>query len=246
MPSGRWTLHAQRISPVQNYSDQELNLGSSRTGSDSWECHASRSSTVLYRSSLALRIALFNRRGSLPYATLLASTVDVRIPVSRLELCLQLQKAHLAKKAKGDTGEVMSALLQFSNVRYAVIQLSSAKGSPERLVLAYPNEETLRSLIADTCIVGLGFSSRDEAACDAGAAVTQGATPRQADGVAGSHAEEKLVHHLRERLAHRMKFLPIRRLARPIVQLGIAAAIFIFHSKNIVSATVRAVLAGSV
>jgi hypothetical protein len=137
----------------------------------------------------------------------------------------------------------MSALLQFSNVRYAVIRLSSAKGSPERLVLAYPNEETLRGLIADTSIVGLGFSSRDEAAC---AAVTKGTTPWQADGVAGSHAEERLVHRLREQLAHRMKFSPIRRLATTIVQLGTAAAIFIFYSKNIVSATVRAVLAGSV
>jgi hypothetical protein len=83
----------------------------------------------------------------------------------------------------------MSALLQFSNVRHAVIRQSSAKGSPERLVLAYPNEETLRGLIADTSIVGLGFSSRDEAAFATGAAWTKGATPCQADGVAGSHAE---------------------------------------------------------
>ena len=140
----------------------------------------------------------------------------------------------------------MSALLQSSNVRYAVIGLSSTKGSPERLVLAYPNEETLRSLIANTSIVGLGFSSRDEAVCAAEAAVTKGATPCQADGVAGSHAEERLVHHLREQLAHRMNFLPIRRLATTVVQLGIAAATFILYSKNIVSATVRAVLAGSV
>jgi hypothetical protein len=140
----------------------------------------------------------------------------------------------------------MSSLLQSSNVRYAVIQLSSAKGSPERLVLAYPNEETLRGLIADTSIVGLSFSSRDKAACAAGAAVSKGVTPCQADGVAGPHAEERLVRRLREQPAHRMKFSPIRRLARTIVQLGIAAAIFIFYSKNIVSATVRAVLAGSV
>ena len=140
----------------------------------------------------------------------------------------------------------MSALLQSSNVRYALIQLSSVKGSPERLVLAYPNEETLRDLIADTSIVGLSFSSREEAACAAGAAVTKGATPCQAHGVAGTHADERLVHRLREQLAHRMKFSPIRRLATTVVQLGIAAGIFIFYSKNIVSATVRAVLAGSV
>jgi len=140
----------------------------------------------------------------------------------------------------------MTALIQFSHVRYAVIWRSSAKGSPERVVLAYSNEEALRGLIADTSIVSLGFSSRDEAACAAGAAVTKGTTPWQADGVAGSHAEERLVHRLREQLAHRMKFSPIRRLATTIVQLGTAAAIFIFYSKNIVSATVRAVLAGSV
>lgn len=140
----------------------------------------------------------------------------------------------------------MSAFLQLSNVRYAVIRLSSAKDSPEQLVLAYPNEETLRGLIADTSIVGLGFSSRDEAACAAVADVTKGATPCLADEVAGSHAEERLVHQLRKQLAHRMKFSPIGRLATTIVQLGIAAAIFIFYSKNIVSAIVRAVLAGSV
>ena len=141
----------------------------------------------------------------------------------------------------------MSALLQFSNVRYAVIQVSSAKDSPERLVLAYPNEETLRGLIADASIVGLGFSSRDEAAYAVGAAVTKWAAPCQADGgSAGSHAEERLVHRLREQLAHRMKSSAIRRFSTTIVQLGIAGAIFIFYSKNIVSATVRAVLAGSV
>jgi hypothetical protein len=148
-------------------------------------------------------------------------------------------------KEQVTSSEVMSALLQSSNVRYAVIRLSSAKGSHERLVLAYPNEETLRGLIADTSIVGLGFSSRDEA-CAAGAAVTKGATPCQADEVAGSYAEERLVQRVRDQLAHRMKFSPIRRLATTIVQLGTAAAIFIFYSKNIVSAAVRAALAGSV
>lgn len=156
-------------------------------------------------------------------------------------------KGVLGGKTKRDTSEIMSALLQFSNVRFAVIRLSSAEGSSEQLVLAYPNEETLRGLIAGTSIVGLGFSSRDEAVCAAGAAVTKGATPCQADRVAaGSHAEERLVHRLREQLAHRMKFSAIRRFSTTFVQLFTAGALFIFYSKNIVSATVRAVLAGSV
>src|SRR5438477_194831 len=102
----------------------------------------------------------------------------------------------------------MSALLQSSHVRYTVIQLSSVKGSPERLVLAYPNEETLRDLIAETSIVGLSLSSRDKAACAAGAAVTKGATPCQAHRVAGTHAEERLAHRLREQLGHRIGASP--------------------------------------
>ena len=120
----------------------------------------------------------------------------------------------------------MSPLLQSSNVRYAVIRLASTKGSPERLVRAYPNEETLRRLIADTSIVGLGFSSRDDAVSAAGVAVTTGAARCQLNAAAGSHVEETLVHHLREQLAYRLKFFPIRTLAATILQLGIAAAIF--------------------
>ena len=141
----------------------------------------------------------------------------------------------------------MSAMLQSSDVRYAVIRISSAESSPELVVLAHPNEKNLRSLITDTSIVALGFSSQDEAACAAGAAVPKGTTTCQADTVAaGSQAEERLVHRLRKQLAHRMKFSAIRRFSTAFVQLGIAGALFIFYSKNIVSATVRAVLAGSV
>lgn len=110
----------------------------------------------------------------------------------------------------------MSAVIQLSNVRCAVMRLSTGKSSPERLVLAYPNEETVRGLIADTSLVGLGFHSRDEAACAASADVAEG-----------------------------MKTLRIRRLAASLVHLATAAVIFTFYSKNIVSATVRAVLAGS-
>lgn len=155
-------------------------------------------------------------------------------------------KGVAALKSKRDTADVMSALLQSSNVRYAVLQLFSTTGPPEPLVLAYPNEETLRSLIAERNIVGVGFSSRDEAVSAAGAAVTKAAAPRHADGLAGSHAEQTTLHSFREQLAHRITLLPLRSLATSIVQLGIAAATFIFYSKNIVSATVRAVLAGSV
>ena len=43
-----------------------------------------------------------------------------------------------------------------SDLRYAVIQASSKKERPERLVIAYHDEQSLRDLIAAPSIIGLG------------------------------------------------------------------------------------------
>jgi hypothetical protein len=60
-------------------------------------------------------------------------------------------------------GEVMVGLAHCSTVRYAIIQASSKKDHPERVVIGYPDENCLRDLIAARSIVGLGFESREEA-----------------------------------------------------------------------------------
>jgi hypothetical protein len=57
----------------------------------------------------------------------------------------------------------MGVLVHCSGVRYAVIQASSNKDRPERLVIAYHDENCLRDLIAAPSIIGLGFASREEA-----------------------------------------------------------------------------------
>jgi hypothetical protein len=49
-------------------------------------------------------------------------------------------------------------------VRYAVIAGLRTETGPERLVIAYPNEKSLRGLIAARSIIAVGFSSREEAA----------------------------------------------------------------------------------
>jgi hypothetical protein len=139
----------------------------------------------------------------------------------------------------------MSAFLQISNLRYAVIQLSSTRSSHERLILAYPTEETLRHLLADSSAVDVGISSREEAVSAAGAAMTKAVAPSQADDSRCFHVEAAQEERFQEQLAHRMVVSSIRRWGASIVQLGIATALFIFYSKNIVSATLRAVLAGS-
>jgi hypothetical protein len=49
-----------------------------------------------------------------------------------------------------------------STVRYAVIQVSSTKDHPERLVIAYADENCQRDVIAAPSIIGPGFESREE------------------------------------------------------------------------------------
>jgi hypothetical protein len=56
-----------------------------------------------------------------------------------------------------------AALVQCPTVHYAIIQASSKKDHPERLVIAYADENCLRDLIAAPSILGAGFTSREEA-----------------------------------------------------------------------------------
>ena len=57
----------------------------------------------------------------------------------------------------------MGALVHSSTLHYAIIQVSSKKDHPERLVIAYPDEDCLRDLIAPPSIVGLAFNSHEKA-----------------------------------------------------------------------------------
>jgi hypothetical protein len=63
---------------------------------------------------------------------------------------------------------VVNAVLDSSEVRYAVIEGLHTETGPERFVIAYSNEGSLRGLIAAPSIIALGFSSRQEAAAISG------------------------------------------------------------------------------
>jgi hypothetical protein len=142
----------------------------------------------------------------------------------------------------------MNALLQFTKLQYAVIQLSSITDPPERLILAYKDERALRALIAGPSIVGLGFGSREEAMS------TENPTSEKAEAPEPPNENELESTRLGQhqpycrggRAAALSSFSPLRRLASGIVQFAFAATICIFYSKNIVSAIIRSVLAGSV
>jgi hypothetical protein len=57
----------------------------------------------------------------------------------------------------------MNKLIDFSSVQYAVIEALRTETGPERFVIAYPNERSLRDVIAAPSIIAFGFSSHEEA-----------------------------------------------------------------------------------
>jgi len=140
----------------------------------------------------------------------------------------------------------MNSLLQPTKLQYAVIQLSSITDPPERLILAYTDERTLRALIAGPSIVGLGFGSREEAVSTENPTLEKTVAPAPANELQSPRPGQHWPYCRGGRPAAWSSFSSLRRLASGIVQLAFAATVCIFYSKNIVSAIIRSVLAGSV
>lgn len=120
-------------------------------------------------------------------------------------------------------GTVVNEVVESGSLQYAVIAGLHTETGIERLVIAYPNEESLRDLIAAPSIIAAGFSSREEAAAG-GSSFAAPAVGRQQSGSV------------------------FRRAARFIASSygAIAASVIIvFSSRNAVSAVLRMALGGS-
>jgi hypothetical protein len=142
----------------------------------------------------------------------------------------------------------MKGLVHSPSVQYAVLQVSSTK-DPQRLVIGYRDEKSLCDLIAERSIVGFGFASHEEAA-----AAAEGGFPnttvwneitRPTPSVHGYQKYLLTFRSVRRGLADAFSISTSRRIARSILQFAVATAILTFYSKNIVSATIRAMLGGS-
>lgn len=70
-------------------------------------------------------------------------------------------------------GDVANSLVHSSVWQYAVISVRSEQGC-ERLVIAYPDEKSLRDLLAGPSILGLGYHSREEAQSSTDGCTTAG------------------------------------------------------------------------
>ena len=78
----------------------------------------------------------------------------------------------------GNRGAVVNELLEFSEMRYAVIEAPQIESGPERFVVAYYTEQSLRDFIAAPRIIAFGFSSRAEAVASSDTSPTGGASKR--------------------------------------------------------------------
>jgi hypothetical protein len=138
----------------------------------------------------------------------------------------------------------MNVLVHSANVRYAVIQVSSEPDSPGRLVLAYPDEQSLSNFIAEPSIIARGFAHPEEAAVVAG-----NFTKSIASG--GTEEERRLNRYLKSSLgfvswksglAAEFGGWKHRSLAYGAVQFALTSAVLVLYSKNILSSIIRTIL----
>ncbi|MGA7930048.1 MAG: hypothetical protein WCA20_29155 [Candidatus Sulfotelmatobacter sp.] len=138
----------------------------------------------------------------------------------------------------------MKQMVDSSGLQYAVIAGLRTETGPERLVIAYPNEKSLRELIAAASIIAVGFSSREEAVGGRASMSTAIYRQQMPETIAGGGTQG-----YRQRLswAERRREIGsiLRRLGRFLVTSYSHVAttvIAIFFSRNAVSAVIRMAL----
>lgn len=118
----------------------------------------------------------------------------------------------------------MNELVHSANVKYAVIQVSSNSDSLIRLALAYPEEQFLRSLIAEPSILGHEFSRPEETAV----VVAGNFNKSMASG--GVEQRQRMNDN---------RGCSQCTLAYSAAQFAFASAVLVLYSKNIVSSIIR-------
>jgi hypothetical protein len=136
-------------------------------------------------------------------------------------------------------GEVMgAALVQCPTVRYAIIQASSKRDHPERLVIAYPDENCLRDLIAGPSILSAGFTSREEAMAQLVGSVPEARALKQKRRPILAWFKVRLNRDSQRGSGLRKN----RRIAYRILQCTLSTITVLFYSKKLFSVMLRMAL----
>ena len=136
----------------------------------------------------------------------------------------------------------MDELVDASAWRYAVISVR-CEPDRERLVIAYPDEETLQDLIAAPTIVTLVYSSCADALKNIDRRVTTKGSLKRLLKTASLHPNMTFLIECRaalRRLAGGFGRWGSSRIMRNLLHNGLAAALVFFYSRNVLSSTVRA------
>jgi hypothetical protein len=140
--------------------------------------------------------------------------------------------------------DVMRALLPAATRQFAVISVRTGPHR-ERMVLAYPDEKTLRGLVAEPSIVALGYNSRE--AAEAGICsckTTAQGLPRRSMEASAANRTRALEEFVGDRRSaeFRLSLGGTQGIICSVLQQAFAAAVVLFYSKNLVSAAVRALI----
>ena len=136
----------------------------------------------------------------------------------------------------------MDELVVSSTWQYAVISVRS-EPDRERFVIEYPDEETLRDLIAAPSIVALGYTSRADALKNIDRCVTTTSSLKRLLETAVLHTNMTFLTECRvalRRLAGGFRLSEASKVMRNLLHNGLAAALIFFYSRNVLSSTVRA------
>src|SRR5215471_18608960 len=137
--------------------------------------------------------------------------------------------------------DVMKSFANCPNIQYAIIRASGTHDSPELLVLAYADEKSLRSLIAEPSIIALGFASRS--AADAAGSFHQRFASQHMHAMSAiRNANQRFLlafHFGRSRLTHALTFWQGYSDLYRAVQSIFATAVLVLYSRSIVSAYLR-------
>lgn len=136
----------------------------------------------------------------------------------------------------------MDDLVDTATWQYAVISVRTEPGR-ERLVIAYPDEETLPDLIAEPSIVALGYTSRAHALKNMDRCVTIKASLEQQLRTAIFCPNVAFLTECRvalQRLATAFAISGTSKIMRNLLYTALAAALSFFYSRNVLSSAVRA------
>jgi hypothetical protein len=131
--------------------------------------------------------------------------------------------------------------------QYAVIKARRTDGPSECFVIAYPDEESLRDLIAGPSIIACGFATREEAQAKVDADFwTAGAWERTSRRrtVVGPEKYSRGAFSVVRHIGAAFDLTQTGRIFRGFLRAAVAAAILIFHSRNAVSTVIRSFVTG--